>query len=158
MPIGAKTMRPESETMTRVYDLWVVAKPAEDVPGEWVAHCLEFDVVTQGRNARHAFEMASEAVAMVISDDLKASRDPSLRRAPKSFWDELYAMIPRAKAIDPTNRETVLETVKASEVHALFGQMQVAFRAIPENYGEEELNVPALWCSGGAATDAAAFP
>ena len=66
----------------------VVLKPATDVPGMWVAHCLDVDVVTTGRTADHALEMIREAVSMVVADDSGEGLDPLSRRAPQEFWDE----------------------------------------------------------------------
>lgn len=74
----------------RNFNFWVIAKPAEDVPGEWVAHCLEVDVVSQGRSLNHSFAMVAEAVAMVVTEDLAAGRQPTDRRAPEEFWRELW--------------------------------------------------------------------
>ena len=73
----------------KVYDLWVMIEPAHDVPGQWVAHCLSLDVVTQGNSAKHAFQMVVEAVTMTLADDLCHDVDPLARRAPEEFWTEL---------------------------------------------------------------------
>jgi len=35
---------------------------------QWVAMCLEYDVVTQGDNAEHAREMIKEAVELHLED------------------------------------------------------------------------------------------
>jgi predicted RNase H-like HicB family nuclease len=72
-------------------NLWVLVKPSADVRGEWVAHCLDLDVVTQGRNPTHAVQMIGEALALAIEDDLRQGRDPFARsRAPAEYWDELH--------------------------------------------------------------------
>ncbi len=71
---------------TREYDCSVTISPADDVPGTWVAHCLEFDVVTQGDTPEHALQMIYEAVSMVVCDDLERGADPNERRAPDSEW------------------------------------------------------------------------
>ena len=77
----------------RIYNAWVFVRPADDVAGQWVAHCLEFDVVTQGNSLAHALEMVVEAVSMVVADDLDAGRDPLARRAPPPCWDEMWTFI-----------------------------------------------------------------
>lgn len=74
----------------RSYSLHVVLRPASDLPGQWVAHCLDVDVVTYGDSPRHALEMSKEAVEMVFVDDLIANREPLDRRAPRQYWDELW--------------------------------------------------------------------
>ena len=81
--------------------IWYVIERAADVPGEWVGHCLDFDVVTQGRSLQHAFEMLMEAVGMVVVDDLEASRQPRDRRAPQVYWDRLTRMLDHAKKLPP---------------------------------------------------------
>jgi hypothetical protein len=56
-----------------------------------MAHCLDLDVVTQGRNPKHAVQMIEEALAMTIGDDLRQGHDPFARpRAPAEYWDELH--------------------------------------------------------------------
>jgi predicted RNase H-like HicB family nuclease len=77
----------------RTYDLHIVIHPAEDVPGQWVSHCLEFDVISQGNDARHALEMVSEAIELTVLDDLAIGRDPRDRRAPQEDWDEMWGRL-----------------------------------------------------------------
>ena len=91
-----------NETSRRDYNMWVVVRPAEDVQGQWVAHCLEFDVVSQGNSLEHALEMVCEAVAMVVVDDRIAGRDPLERRAPEEFYDGLYALLEHGEKV-PTD-------------------------------------------------------
>lgn len=77
--------------MTREYSFWVLVSRAEDVPGEWVAHCLDLDVVSQGRSLDHSLEALAEAVTMVLADDLSENLDPYAVRAkaPTEDWDRL---------------------------------------------------------------------
>jgi predicted RNase H-like HicB family nuclease len=75
----------------RELNLWVLVRPAPDVAGQWVAHCLDLDVVTQGNDFQHALRMLSEAVWMVMVADFELGRDPLKRtRAPEEDWSELY--------------------------------------------------------------------
>jgi predicted RNase H-like HicB family nuclease len=39
--------------------------PAPDLKGQWIAHCHESDVVTQGNSAAHASEMLREALELM---------------------------------------------------------------------------------------------
>jgi predicted RNase H-like HicB family nuclease len=64
----------------RVYTAWAIVQPAPDLPGQWVAHCLEFDVVSQGNSMMEALEMVFEATQAVICDDLNDGRDPIVAR------------------------------------------------------------------------------
>lgn len=66
---------------------WVVLEPAEDVPGEWLAHCLDLDVMSQGRTLSHALDMMVEAVDLVLEEDRKAGLDPFDRSAQPAEWE-----------------------------------------------------------------------
>jgi len=48
----------------------VICKDAES--DQWVAHCLEYDVATQGSSEEHAIAMIKEAVELHLED-----RDPA---------------------------------------------------------------------------------
>lgn len=64
----------------------VIVTPSE-VKGQWVAHCLNIDLVTQGDSVQHAFAMALESVRTVVADDLKQGLDPLDRKeAPEECW------------------------------------------------------------------------
>jgi predicted RNase H-like HicB family nuclease len=65
---------------------WVVVAPAEDVPGEWLAHCLDLNVMSQGRSLFHALDMIVEAVDLVLEEDFKAGLDPFGRSASPEDW------------------------------------------------------------------------
>src|SRR5580693_956433 len=76
--------------MEKTYNAWVLVEPSEDLTDQWVAHCLDFDVVTQSHDVESAFAMAAEAVASVLVDDLLAGRNPLERRAPEECWKAFY--------------------------------------------------------------------
>src|SRR5262249_2245872 len=83
------------------YNLWFYVKRAEDLPGQWIAHCLDLDVVTQGNDASHAIQMLAEAVAMTIGHERESGRDLLAgRRAPQESWDELYDLVERGERVD----------------------------------------------------------
>jgi predicted RNase H-like HicB family nuclease len=67
---------------------WVVISPAGDVPGEWLAHCLDLNIMSQGRSLAHALDMMIEAIDLVAAEDHAAGLDPRERTAPKEQWDE----------------------------------------------------------------------
>jgi hypothetical protein len=71
-------------------NVWILIERAADLPGEWVAHCLDFDVVTQGSSMHQAFEMVLDAVRMVVEEDVASGREPMERRAPKECWARLW--------------------------------------------------------------------
>jgi predicted RNase H-like HicB family nuclease len=89
-------MKKPSES-SRTYNLWVVLHPSADLAGQWVAHSLELDVVSQGNSPEQAIEMVAEACAMVVVEDIAHGRDPLSRRAPDEFWTELTMIVNRGK-------------------------------------------------------------
>jgi predicted RNase H-like HicB family nuclease len=79
----------QKDDKTLVFSSWVIVEPAEDLPGVWVAHWLELDVISQADSPQNAIESITEAVAMTVVDDLKNGFDSDQRRAPAEFWDRL---------------------------------------------------------------------
>lgn len=61
---------------------WILIQPAPDLPGQFVAHHLETDVVSQGDDPRQALAMCREA--------LKVSEGTT--RAPEEFFTTLKAV------------------------------------------------------------------
>ena len=57
----------------------VLVTPAKDVPGQWVAHCLQLDVVTQGDSISHAFGTVFDnpnLIALTIVGDGESETGP----------------------------------------------------------------------------------
>jgi predicted RNase H-like HicB family nuclease len=108
---------------------WVLAEPAQDIPGTWVAHFLDFDVISYGDSPKDAFDSVAEAVAMAVTDDLNEARDPSARpRAPENYWDRLLHVLKHG------------EEVKISEVKRpsiLACQITLAFERISRDHQTE---------------------
>ncbi len=129
----------------RVFNLWVVVRPAEDLANQWVAHCLDLDVVTQGTSFGHAMEMAFEAVSMVVADDIVAGRDPLSRRAPEKFWEELHAIVIGSQAV---RFEALLKGVEKEYVKVIAGQMvlQISLEQVDSGCGlHPSYTVPMAW-------------
>lgn len=82
-------------------DLWVVIKPAEDVPGVWVSHCLTLDVMSQGPSPHEAFKYLMSAVFLTVADDLLHGRDPAVRgkKTPKADWEEQAHIVRQGKRV-----------------------------------------------------------
>ncbi len=89
----------------RSYNVWVVVRPASDLPGQWVAQCLDVDVVSQGNSLDHALGMAREALVIVILDELSRGRDPLERRAPDEIFSELYDVLEHGHKISPAEMQ-----------------------------------------------------
>ena len=67
-------------------ELTYVVMPAVDVPGDWIGHCLELDVVSQGVDPGHALMMVMESAEIIMVEDKKLGRDPWTRCAPEEYW------------------------------------------------------------------------
>jgi len=132
-------MRPLTRQGERLYNFWVLVKPAEDVPGQWLAHCLEVDVVTQGDSIKHVLDMISEAVPMVVEEDLSTGRDPHERRAPKEYWNELYQLLNDS---EPTDLARVMEH-DPSSLSLVAAQLVVSAWLQPKE--EPKREIPAIW-------------
>jgi len=86
--------------------VWILVYPAPDVAEQWVAHCLDFDVVTQGNSLEHALFMGREAVDVVVKSDLEAGHDPFERnQAPDEDWDRLFHLLKHAVPMRHIKRE-----------------------------------------------------
>ncbi len=83
----------------RVYSAWLLVCPSREVPGQWVGHCLELDVVSQGNSLEHALSMVGEACAMVAIDDLSRGEDPLARRAGEEHYETLYRILKSGERI-----------------------------------------------------------
>jgi predicted RNase H-like HicB family nuclease len=88
---------------------WVAITPAEDVPGEWVARCLDLNVVTQGRSLSHALEMIVDAVNIGVEEDCNADLNPFDRSAPAEQWDEFWQNMRRAELTTLDDLTTLAE-------------------------------------------------
>lgn len=129
----------------RVFNLWVVVKPAEDLADQWVAHCLDLDVVSQGTSFKHAMDMVFEAAAMVVVDDIVAGRDPLSRRAPDEFWAEMHAIVSNGESV---KYSSLASGVDRKFVKAIASQMEFKVMAQPIDDGcgiRPSYEVPLTW-------------
>jgi predicted RNase H-like HicB family nuclease len=144
-------VRQTSRQHERLYNFWVLVRPAEDVPGQWLAHCLETDVVTQGNSIEHVLEMIAEAAQMVVAEDIASGRDPYERRAPQEYWDELYELLRNAEYTD-LSRITQRDPASISLLAA-----QIVVRAQVQKE-EPSRAFPALWSNRRTSQPPAAQP
>ena len=124
---------------SRELNLWVVLHRPEQPKGDWAAHCLEIDVVSQGRSPRHAIEMVAEAIVMTLRADITKKRLPSRRRAPDEFWDELWDIL--------RNSEPTSLAKSSAGAIALAGQLVLRVESKPRRRAAHPWEVPALWAS-----------
>jgi len=86
--------------MSEKFPVWILLKKAE-VEGQWIGHCLELDVVSQGDGAKHAYEMAVEAAKLAMQWDLEEDLDPRQRpQAPADCYDDLHFLIDRGSRME----------------------------------------------------------
>jgi predicted RNase H-like HicB family nuclease len=117
----------------RRYNVWVVIRPAPDLPGQWVAHCLDIDVMSQGDSIHHALLMAYEATNIVALDELNKGRDPLARRAPPEFFGELYGLFERGEKLSP---ESLQKAEVEGRIVVFATQLELRFEG--RAAGEEE--------------------
>jgi predicted RNase H-like HicB family nuclease len=84
-----------SVALTIEFTLRVVIYPAPDIEGQWVAHGLETDVVTQGDSPEHALAMMADAL-QALAGHQAIRRRPALqlRPAPTEVWDLAADAVP----------------------------------------------------------------
>ncbi len=94
------------------YTFWIKVTPTE-LEGQWIAHCPDFDVMSQGNGPAHAVKMLQEALAMSFAEDLVAGVDPHSRRVGTDEWDAFKALLARSVPCtleDGTRRRATLVT------------------------------------------------
>ncbi len=78
----------------KTQNVWVVVTPSRELPGQWVGHCLDLDIVSQGEGFEGAMHAVLEAVMAAASDDAENGLNPLEREpAPDEDWDQLYALM-----------------------------------------------------------------
>jgi hypothetical protein len=123
-------------------NLTVLVTPSE-VEGQWIGHCLNIDLVTQGESIQHAFAMVTEAVREVVRDDLAHGLDPLHRpQAPQECWDLFVDTTRHGKPLtaidDPKNIRAIVGYV---QVIVPAGQLPASSR--PPEFEVEML--PPVW-------------
>ncbi|MFC1642845.1 type II toxin-antitoxin system HicB family antitoxin [Myxococcota bacterium] len=123
----------------------VVIFPAPDVPGEWVAHCLPIDVVSQGSSVGHAVEMIQEAVALCMLSDAQEGLDPlAVRRpAPRECWEMFDQM--NTRGLVPLE-----ELADDSQVRGVVGYLTVTRPRLEAIDQDPEALAPPPWMVVGA--------
>lgn len=77
----------------RVYSCWAIVEPAPDVKGKWVAHCLNFDTLSQADDVETATKLLIEATGEVVLEDLQEGLNPEDRRAPDEDWAVIEQLV-----------------------------------------------------------------
>jgi predicted RNase H-like HicB family nuclease len=118
--------------------VWVLVTPAEDLPGQWIAHCLDLDIVTQGASVEHAFKMAAEAIMLCVVDDISNGADPFDRKpAPQEDWATLHRYMRGAVPFDSIPDEAL------DKVSAVAAAVTLGIRSRPADASvDESLELP----------------
>jgi len=138
---GRHSVRIYIELVQRLAEtnLSVLVTPSSEVRGQWVAHCLNLGVVTQGDSIQHAFMMAREAVLQVVIDDLAQGLDPLEREPADASWWQLVAEIHHGGQ--------ALTAVKdPSRIRAALGSLKVvaSTETLSEHARPEEIEIEML--------------
>lgn len=113
---------------TKFHNLSLIIERCPNIPGQWIAHVLDFDIFTQGRSLQHILEMVLEASLMVVEAEAKIGRDPLVRRAPDEFWARWREIVLESTAFASPARSF---RVNESEIGDVAAQFQVIFQ-IPD--------------------------
>ncbi|MGK4001529.1 hypothetical protein WMF31_02815 [Sorangium sp. So ce1036] len=123
--------------MVERYNFAFTVKPAEDVPGQWLAHCLDIDVMTQGNSLLHAVRMLFEAVVMVAMADREVGQDLRDRKpAPEEDWAAFWSVLTDGERVE------MRQMLDKPDTNVLFlaGNLLLEFRD-----KHTEPKVPAAW-------------
>lgn len=85
----------------------VVVYPAPDLPGQWIAHFLEFDLIAQGDTKEEAADRVHDAFQVTVLHNLEYGLVPfQARFAPRGAWEAAGLKMPDAVEIKYTHRTT----------------------------------------------------
>ena len=108
----------------------VLIQAAPDVEGQWLAHCLNWDVVSQGDSPKHALEMIVEAIIIAIEDDRAAGLDPADRpSAKRESWDRFLSVQQGGTRIAAADIESLPES-RGTSIAAVLYLSTIDIRAV----------------------------
>jgi hypothetical protein len=98
----------------RVYSCWIVVEPAEGMPGTWVSHCLNFDLVSYGDSPKDAADSVCEAIEDALIDDFENQRDPLQRGSttPAECWTQLENILRSGRTVKITDVASNAEHIR----------------------------------------------
>jgi predicted RNase H-like HicB family nuclease len=75
-------------TFEVTFPLHVLVYPAPDLDGQWIAHCLELDLVAQGDSDAEARENFADAFRVLVDYNVEHGIVPiQVKVAPQEIWD-----------------------------------------------------------------------
>jgi hypothetical protein len=108
-----------------IHPLWFIGCPSEDVPGDWEAHCLEFDLFAQGQSLHEALVLCAEAAGIHISESLREQRDPYATRAPESFWSLRDSIVDAGEKLSPEQYNAIIHSRHSGESWVLVAELPI---------------------------------
>ena len=131
-----------------IHTLWFIAHPSDDVPGDWEAHCLEFDLISQGQSLIEALELCLESAAIHVRESLREQRDPYATRAPDEFWDLRNKVLDGGEKLSPEQFHDVVQNdgkwIIVAEFHV---RIDIDFHIVDgvRTPSSEEPQPPIVW-------------
>ena len=114
-------------TVEVTFPFHILLYPAPDVPGDWIGHALELDVVAQGTSEQHAREMVLGAVQVLIKYNAEHGLVPiQIRFAPPEAWAAAGVPIPASLDVKTTMRTTPEPSAKPFD----FADLPLSFETI----------------------------
>jgi hypothetical protein len=121
------------------YKVSVLVTEGEDVSGEWVARCLDLDLVAKGGSLDAALDAIRETVIVALEDDLANGRDPADRpRSADRYWEIFSQTVEQGQ---PTE-----EVADRGEIHTLVAQMRFEAQRRPRDGARKVFSdAPPTW-------------
>lgn len=91
---------------------WAYITRAEDIPGCWISHCVDFNIMSVGDSPQHALDMVREAVGLALADDLNHGRDPHARKADSEDWAPLMRLFEKHTRVAIAEMDSLGPTFK----------------------------------------------
>jgi regulator of nucleoside diphosphate kinase len=79
----------ESPLLSFEENLWVIVQPASDVPGQWLARCLNLDIVSSGASLDGVLGALAQAVTICMGIEAPSAR----RKARREEWALLERIV-----------------------------------------------------------------
>jgi hypothetical protein len=74
-------------------NLWSIVKPADDMPDQWVALCVQWNLMAQAPSFKEALDCLGAVMRAAIDDDLKHGLDPLKRKGADPKYQEMLTFI-----------------------------------------------------------------
>ncbi len=122
---------------TETRHVWVLVTRS-DISGQWLSHCLDLDIMSQGSSIEHALESLREAMLVCIADDDEHGLNPFDRgAAPDECWVPFWGVMKEHIPLD-----SVPESQR-SQISAVVAKLRVTRQEARED--DDVLLEPPAW-------------